>query len=225
MVALVSPTGSTLVSLSGPNVTTPNTFITASRHSKGIYKAQFAYSGTESSLHDIWHYTGSDTGGHIGVFTGSAFVVNNQNAETYNSVPHYITSITNLKPSYLVEEQVTFRIYTRNKNWSPNLYTVASQTAPINNIRDGYYKITRVSDDMVIIPYTTSSAPSYSSLSYDISGSYFDLDMSILEPNYLYEISFLYKDGTDYIEQKEKFKFRVDSWQIIEIDLTTPNQM
>jgi len=90
------------------------------------------------------------------------------------------------------------------------LYTVASNTAPVNVIRDSYYKLVRVSDDMMIIPYSTGSSPSYSSLSYDVSGSYFDLDMSILEPNYLYEISFLYKDGLDYIEQKEKFKFRVD---------------
>ena len=50
----------------------------------------------------------------------------------------------------------------------------------------------------------------FSRLSYDISGSYMDLDMSILEPNYLYQISFLQKDGNNYIEQKEKFKFRVD---------------
>ena len=63
---------------------------------------------------------------------------------------------------------------------------------------------------MTIIDYSTSSVPSYSSLSYDASGSYFDLDMSILEPNYLYEIRLLYKDENDYIEQKEKFKFRVD---------------
>jgi hypothetical protein len=34
--------------------------------------------------------------------------------------------------------------------------------------------------------------------------------MSNLEPNYLYEISFLRKNENDYIEQKEKFKFRVN---------------
>ena len=66
-----------------------------------------------------------------------------------------------------------------------------------------------MSDNQEIISYSTSSTPSYSALSYDASGSFFDLDMSILEPNYLYEISLLYRDGTDYIEQKEKFKFRV----------------
>jgi hypothetical protein len=212
IVILTSPTGSTPVSLSGPNVTTPDTFITASRHSRGVYKAQFAYSGTEPRLKDIWHFTGSDTGGHIGIFTGSSFPVNlGYSAQTYQKIPYYITSITNLKPSYLANEQVTFRIYTRDRNWNPNLYTVATQTAPINTIRDAYYQISRVSDNMIVIPYSTGSSPSYSSLSYDVSGSYFDLDMSILEPNYLYEISLLYKDDTDYIEQKEKFKFRVDS--------------
>ena len=67
-----------------------------------------------------------------------------------------------------------------------------------------------MADDLTIINFSTGSSPYYSALSYDASGSYFDLDMSILEPNYLYEISFLYKDGNNYIEQKERFKFRVD---------------
>ena len=211
VVSLVNPTGSSHVSLTGPSVTEPNTYITASRHSRGVYKAQFAYSGTESELRDIWHYTGSETGGHIGIFTGSTFTVGNQSAETHYNIPSYLTNVTNLKSSYSSEEQARFRVYTRNKSWSPNIYTVATNTAPVDTVRDAYYKISRVSDDMTVIPYSTGSTPSYSSVSYDISGSFFDLDMSILEPNYLYEISFLYKDGIDYIEQKEKFKFRVDA--------------
>ena len=77
-------------------------------------------------------------------------------------------------------------------------------------IRDGYFKLSRVADNLTIIPYSTSSSPSYSSLSYDISGSFFNLDMSVLEENYLYEISLLHKDGSEYVEQKEKFRFRVD---------------
>lgn len=210
LVSLVPSIGSAPVSLAGPDVSEPDTFITASRHSKGIYKARFAYSGTETALRDIWHYTGSDTNGYPQLFTGSQFSVNTEVAQSHHVIPYYVTSITNLKSSYDSSEQVTFRIYTRNKNWKPNIYTSATSTAPVNVIREAYYKIKRVSDDMVVIPYTTGSTPSYSSLSYDISGSYFDLDMSILEPNYLYEISLLYKDGEDYIEQKEKFKFRVD---------------
>ena len=208
LVRLVPSLGGNPVTASGPD--TSVTFITASRHSAGVYKASFAYAGTESTLYDIWQYTGSSTNGYIEIHTGSGFTIASNSAYNYNHVPHYLTSITNLKSSYRKDEQATFRVYTRDKNWQPNIYTVATNTAPVNTIRNAYYKITRPSDNMTVINYSTGSTPSYSSLSYDMSGSYFDLDMSILEPNYLYEISFLYKDGLDYVEQKEKFKFRVD---------------
>ena len=46
-------------------------------------------------------------------------------------------------------------------------------------------------------------------LSYDISGSYFDLDCDLLQENYTYNINFLYYDGQKYNEQPETFKFRV----------------
>ena len=144
------------------------------------------------------------------VVTGSSITVNTESADNFYSIPSYTTNITNLKSAYCSTESPTFRVYTRNKNWQPNIYTVASNRAAVNIIPDAYYRLKRVADDFTIINYSTGSSPSYSQLSYDASGSYFDLDMSILEPNYLYEISFLYKDGTSYIEQKEKFKFRVD---------------
>jgi hypothetical protein len=37
----------------------------------------------------------------------------------------------------------------------------------------------------------------------------------------MYEICLLYKDSSNYIEASEKFKFRVDPWQIIEISFKT----
>jgi hypothetical protein len=151
-----------------------------------------------------------DSHTYTGLHTGSAFTVNNDKTYTAYDIPNYITNITNLKKRYSKTETATFRVYTRNKNWRPNVYTVATQTAPVDTIRDAYYKVRRVSDDLTVINFSTGSSPYYSALSYDASGSYFDLDMSILEPNYLYEISFLYKDGNNYIEQKERFKFRVD---------------
>tara|TARA_Y100000310_G_scaffold344033_1_gene454658 strand:+ start:641 stop:2497 length:1857 start_codon:yes stop_codon:yes gene_type:complete len=184
-------------------------FVTASRVSKGTYKAQFSYSGSETSLVDVWSKQNANVT-HNQLYTGSAFVVKNESSFSHYETPAYVTNITNLKASYTSQEVATFRMYTRDMSISPNVYTVASAKAPITIIQDGYYKVRRVSDNQEIILYSTSSAPSYSSLSYDASGSFFDLDMSILEPNYLYEISVLYRDGTDYIEQKEKFKFRVN---------------
>ena len=175
-----------------------------------ISRNKIIVNNTAQSTHGSLKFTGGITESVTELFTGSALTINSDTSNSYYEIPRYDTKITNLKSAYDSKETATFRIYTRNKNWQPNLYTVANQSAPVNNIRDAYYRVKRVSDNMTIINYSTSSATSYSSLSYDISGSYFDLDMSILEPNYLYEISFLYKDGTDYVEQKEKFKFRVD---------------
>jgi hypothetical protein len=73
-----------------------------------------------------------------------------------------------------------------------------------------YYKITKVSDNYEVISYSTGSTPSYSELSYDKDGSYFDLDMGLLEENNAYQINFVFKDGPNYIELPEKFRFRVD---------------
>ena len=128
----------------------------------------------------------------------------------YVRADEYIYKVTNLKSSYKTYERTTFKVHTRKKDWQPNIYTVATNTAPIDLVDESYYKVRRVADNREVVGYSTSSSPSYSKLSYNASGSFFDFDMSILEPNYLYEISFLYKDGLDYVEQKEKFKFRVD---------------
>ncbi len=187
------------------------TFITASKVSTGVYKAQFEYAGVQTELYDMWYKSdGTDASlTPLGV-TGS-FSVKTQTSDNSYVVPNYKVSITNLKDSYLQTEKTTLRVYTRNKNWQPNIYTVAKNTAPVNTIRDLYYKITKVSDNYDVISYSTGSAPSYSSLSYDVSGSFFDLDMSLLEKNNAYEISFVFKDGSNYIEQQEKFRFRVDS--------------
>ena len=188
------------------------TYITASRHEKGIYKATFSCDNTGSTFYDVWQKSeaGEDPTVYTTLVTGSGFTLKDLSAGFYFDDPKYNVKVTNLKSDYSVDEKVTFRVYMRNKNWQPNVYTVASNTPPVHFFRNGYYRIDRVTDNYNVIAYSTGSTPSYSSLSYDVSGSFFDLDMSILEPNYLYQISFLQKDGNNYIEQKEKFKFRVD---------------
>lgn len=130
--------------------------------------------------------------------------------DPYVRADEYIYKITNFKSSYKTYENITFKVNTRKKDWQPNIYTVATNKAPIDLVDETYYKIRRVADNHVVVNYSTGSTPSYSKLSYNATGSYFDFDMSILEPNYLYEISFLRKNENNYIEQKEKFKFRVD---------------
>ena len=81
---------------------------------------------------------------------------------------------------------------------SPLVFSIAS------------YQIYRVIDDRVVVGYGTGSHNS-TRLSYDVSGTYFDLDTSLLQPNYTYGINFsIYCDETKSYEQQDfVYKFRV----------------
>ena len=100
-------------------------------------------------------------------------------------------------------------LFVRNKNWNPNVYTKVQEAAQTEIVEDAYFKIVRLSDNMDVVPFGTGSNV-HTRLSYDVSGSYFDLDMSLLEPDYMYGIKLAYRIGGQYREQPETFKFRVE---------------
>jgi hypothetical protein len=85
---------------------------------------------------------------------------------------------------------------------------VASKEIENKFVDAAYWRLYREIDNFEIIAYGTGS-DLYTKLSYDVTGSYFDLDMSILEPDYSYVIKFLYYINGQYQEQPESFKFRV----------------
>ena len=126
-----------------------DTVVTASKADTGIYKATFAYSGSQTTLNDVWFK--SDAGTETSLVTGSGFTVHTDDVDTAYPIPNYVVNITNLKQSYLQEEKATFRVYTRNKNWQPNIYTKARNSAPIDTIRDMYYKVVKISNNYEII--------------------------------------------------------------------------
>jgi hypothetical protein len=138
-----------------------------------------------------------------------------------NSNPNtdYVTTIENLKPFYSRKENTRFRLFVRSKNWNPNNYTVMQTELSSEIIEDAYFSLYRTTDDYEIISFGTGSATqpqadgtagSYTRLSYDISGNYFDLDMSLLQAGYEYALKFAYYLNGSYREQKEVFKFRVE---------------
>jgi hypothetical protein len=101
------------------------------------------------------------------------------------------------------------RLYTRKKDWNPNIYSVASVVSPIDLVNDAYYKVIRATDGLEVISYGTGS-DNNTRLSYDTNGSYFDLDMSLLESDSTYTIKFIYYLNSQYAEQSEEFTFRVE---------------
>ena len=168
----------------------------------GIYTASFALDTTASVVYDVWS-TGSTE-----YFTGT-LNVKSFGASDYNPNQLYVTSIPNLKPSYSKKETARFRLFTRKQNWSPTIYTKATETLSSEIVDSAYYKIFRISDNYEVIPYGTGSHQ-HTKMSYDRSGSYFDLDMSLLQKDYAYGLSVAYYLNGKYIEQSEVFKFRVE---------------
>ena len=71
------------------------------------------------------------------------------------------------------------------------------------------FKISKVVTDEVIFDYNMTDGST--TLSYDSNGNFFDLDISMLEPNYVYEIKLaLFNVMTkSYQELPFKHRFRV----------------
>ena len=206
----------------GGGVTVNDAFvITASYIASGTYSASFAYTGSETTIYDVWS-TGSDTthrgsGASYKEFhTGSGISVKSFESYEHNPNETYVTSVKNLKSIYSNKETARFRLFARNKDWSPNIYTKATTEISASIIEDAYYKVYRVYDDLTVIDYGTGSL-SHTRASYDISGSYFDLDMSMFQSDYMYGLKIVYYLNGKYIEQPEIFKFRVEK-DLIDIE-------
>jgi hypothetical protein len=183
--------------------------LTSSRESVGVYKATFAVTSSVVSdlypyLVDVWTLDGTQ------VHTGSAFLPKTHALSGYNPNSNYVISVSNLKQQYNKRQIERFRLFVRERGWSPNIYTKASATPETLLIESASYQLTRLADDLVVINYGTSST-NHTMLSYDVSGNYFDLDMKMLEPGYTYGLKFsFYEDAVgSYVEQPNTFKFRV----------------
>jgi hypothetical protein len=194
----------------GGVVTKDDKIITGSYISKGVYSASFAYTGSSTTIYPVWH-TGSTplVTDFIQYHTGSGITVKTFTSGDNNYNSGYVISARNLKYSYFKDEEARIRIFSRENNWTPTIYTVANANAELSVIPNLYYSIRRIVDNLDAISFGTGST-SHTKLSYDNSGSYFDLDMSLLEPGYLYELSFLHKRDENFNKLRETFKFRVE---------------
>ena len=174
----------------------------------GIYKAAVTVPNTVpvSTIYEKWTADGNL------VKTGSIALLNRQ-VETDASDTEYVTDITNLKTSYTKQETAKFRIYTRQKDWNPTIYTVASKEIENLIVEKMYYKIVRLVDEETVLDYgigTDDTSNEHTLVSYDALGSYFDFDMSLLEKGYMYGIKLMFSVNGELREQQEIFKFRVD---------------
>jgi hypothetical protein len=203
-----APTGAKLKLPNGGGVATDNdTNATASYVSRGLYYVDVALTAAATPLqkvYGVWH------SGSIQYYTGSFYP---EKMPTYDTAPtfNYINSCTNLKKVYSRRDKSRFRFFIRNKNWSPTVYTISTTNNPTLIVPSASFNIRRVTDNWNAIPYGTGSAKS-TYLSYDKEGNYFDLDVSLLESGYMYEVNLSYYNDSigDWQQQPQTFKFRVE---------------
>jgi len=187
-------------------VSTPQSPVTGGHVSTGIYSASFALDTTASTVYDRWYSYSLTSSYHTGTVE-----VKSLSSAVANISTEYTTTITNLKPIYSRNETARFRTYVREKDWSPTIYTVANATVQNVTVESGSYRIFRVSDNLDVIPFGTGSTL-HTQVSFDVTGSYFDLNMALLEPEYAYGVQLAYYNGAvgSWVEQPEIFKFRVE---------------
>jgi len=201
-----SPGGSRLVLYDN------NTAITGGYASTGIYTCSIGMtkstSTTLDTLYDVWHNNSSTQ-----YFTG-AIQTNQYTGNTHTREPTYYINITNLQNSYMRDQTARFNLYVREKNWSPTIYTKATDTAEHYTIQSASYRVVRIIDGLEAVPHYTGSDFA-SGLSYDVSGNYFDFDMNLLQPGYEYGFKFAFYDDelSSWQEQNELFKFRVEKYE------------
>ena len=158
-------------------------------------------------MYDVW--SGSEGGEYK---TGSINVrsFKNDAGLLANDYKNYVTKITNLKSSYSNDETARFRVFTRPRNYNFNVYTTATSTPQGLLVPSASFEVVRVVDGKTIFDHSTGSTDYHTFLSYDNSGSYFDFDMSLLEPGYMYGVKFAFSIAGDWRVQNEVFKFRVE---------------
>lgn len=191
-----------LKNVSGSNVATqPNTPITGGWVSTGMYTATFAYSGS-GRVYDVW-YNGST------VFHTGTILMKEPGRYGYSKDDSFAITTVEGKRSYTNKEQARFRFFINKKNNLQNVYSVVNTTNEHFPIKDTFYSITRLADNLTVVPYGTGST-NHTKLSYNTSGSYFDFDMSMLEAGYSYDIRLMSYLFSDYIEHSFAHKFRVE---------------
>jgi len=181
--------------------------LTVQNPSTGVYKIDLDPSYLQGDyLYYSWQRTDSER------YIADTIELKDREFSNDYVVPEYNIAINNLKDKYSQNETANIRLSIRKRDKDLNIYTKAQESFENDIIEKIYYKITRRADDFEAIPYGDGKdgSPEYTKLSFDAAGNYFDLDMSLLEKDFMYEISFIYKIKNQHVEYRNAFKFRVE---------------
>tara|TARA_Y100001937_G_scaffold126836_2_gene197146 strand:- start:24004 stop:25533 length:1530 start_codon:yes stop_codon:yes gene_type:complete len=217
VVALYEATGATnpfLLAKGGNVAAAGNVYATASQTSTtGIYSVSLSMTGSttaHSTIKDVWHIEDTTSETTTQFFTGSIIPRSADSSIMSNNI-NYVLAVPNLKKKYHRTDEDRIRLYAREKDWSPTIYTRANNTIENTIIHSASYRITRDADDFEIIPFGTGS-DMHTLMSHDVSGNYCDIDFRMLEAGFSYTLDFSFYDQaiSAWVVQPNKFRFRIE---------------
>jgi len=204
------PHGRPLATLSGGGDYLQDANLTCSRTRRGIYqtplfqmsKSYLSGSGS-GKFFDVWYNTKNASANFA--ITRSFILYTDDNYTSRVSLSPYelTTAIPGLQEEYRKDYDTDVRldVYVRRRGRS--LDDPSRNTMYL--IYTGSYEIIDQASNEPIIEFDDT----YSRLSYDVSGSYFHLDMSSFDRNRTYEMHFRYKvDGT-IVTDNSHHRFRI----------------
>jgi hypothetical protein len=119
--------------------------------------------------------------------------------------PNYIVNIINLKQQYSNDQAVRMKVFVQDRTAAVTV-TRALEAAKCSVVSDMRYRIRKAYSKTVIIPFAESTR-----LSSDAENMYFDLFVTDLDINEVYELEFLIKNdqGKDILIANKGFTFKV----------------
>jgi hypothetical protein len=172
---------------------------TATKEETGIYKATVSPTTSLETIYDVWSENG------VEIHSGTIEVLQ-RGYQTTPSIHNLVVSVLNKQSSHSTFGTSRFHFYIRDRDWSPSIHTVAT-SRPNSKVYDNlHYSISRVASDEVIFDYDFETNSTLTS--YDSNGNFFDLDISMLEPNYVYEIKLALFNVMTKSHQELPFKHR-----------------
>lgn len=130
-----------------------------------------------------------------------------QSGEQIASERNFVVNVTNLKNEYPQNQTARLRVFIQERNTELPAFHIPMtvKSAMFNNMS---WRLLDAFSKAVLIPFDST----YTRLSSDGLGMYFDMYMSDLDPNRVYELEFqIIESGRTYFITNEGFRFKVVS--------------
>lgn len=120
----------------------------------------------------------------------------------------FVVQVKNLHDDYRSSEKARLHLYVRPVDYNPAVVTTSSAGPLGVVVSQSYYSVINDRTQETVIDFGTGSVET-TRLSYNLSGSYFDLYMGTLPPDSVYRLLFLFDTDNESQLIDSSFKFKV----------------